>query len=617
MMTGQPKFTVGIDLGTTHCAVSFSEQPVTRDDTPLLQPLMIPQLSAPGKIEYKNQLPSFIYLPREADMSLDEVSLPWDHHELLAVGEYARERAADSPKRVVASAKSWLCQENIDKRAGILPPYAEKDIEAFSPLQATIYYLEHIRKAWDYSFPDNPLSQQQITLTIPASFDPSSRELTAEAARLCDYENLTLLEEPQAAFYSWLHRMGEDWKEYISVGDVVLVVDVGGGTCDFSLILVTEQNKQIEIQRVAVGNHILVGGDNMDLMLAHIINSRLTKNGQPLDPWQIQALTQSARQAKEKLLANNSLEHISVVIPGRTSKLIGRAIKEQVTREDVTQAVLEGFFPFVDSDSTPAQKPRSGITRVGLNYAQDPAITRHIAAFLRQHRHTLEQTGLAPAQQADFATPSAVLFNGGVFKSKLLRERVLAVINRWLDHAQLAQIRELPGADYDNAVALGAGLYGHVQNGSSMRIKGGTAQAYYIGLESPAPAVPGFEPPIEALCIAPFGMEEGTTLELRSQEFGLIIGEEVTFRFFGSTVRREDTLGTVLSQWEEGELVELHNVEVMLESQNHNKGEVVNVYLSATQTEIGTLVLKAHAANSSNVWDIEFNIRENQTEFSL
>ena len=493
---------------------------------------MIPQLSAPGKIEHNQLLPSFIYLPHQNEMTLENVALPWQQDELLCVGEYAREKSANAPNRVVASAKSWLCQENIDKRSGILPQNHAEDIEPFSPLQATIYYLEHIKQAWDYTFPESPLAHQQITLTIPASFDPSSRELTAEAAKLCDYNHLTLLEEPQAAFYSWLNQMGDDWKEYVNVGDVILVIDVGGGTTDFSLILISEEEGNLAIKRIAVGHHILIGGDNMDLMLAHIINARFARTGQQLEPWQIQALTHSARQAKEKLLANNSLDHISVVIPGRTSRLIGKSVKEKMTREDVQQAVLDGFFPEVEHTTRPAKKTRAGLTRKGLNYAQDAAITKHIAAFLHQHKTTLEQEHPDHSKDSEFAIPTAVLFNGGVFKSKTLRDRVLDILNKWLIRSHVPQARELPGANYDNAVAIGATTYGHVRSGHSIRIRGGSAQAFYIGLESPMPAVPGFEPPIEALCIAPLGMEECTTVELKSQEFGLIIGEEVSFRFF-------------------------------------------------------------------------------------
>jgi hypothetical protein len=396
-----------------------------------------------------------------------------------------------------------------------------------------------------------------------------------------------------------------------------LVIDVGGGTTDFSLILITEDEGNLEIKRIAVGHHILVGGDNMDLMLAHIINARFAQTGQQLEPWQIQALTHSARQAKEKLLANNSLDHILVVIPGRTSRLIGKSVKEKMTREDVQQAVLDGFFPEVEHRARPNNRTRSGITRKGLNYAQDAGITKHIAEFLHQHKETLEKEHPEHPKNSEFAIPSAVLFNGGVFKSKVLRDRVLDILNSWLDSISVPQARELPGANYDNAVAIGASSYGHVRAGHSIRIRGGSAQAFYIGLESPMPAVPGFEPPIEALCVAPLGMEEGSSLELKAEEFGLVVGEEVSFRFFGSTVRREDDMGTIVANWHEDEIVELPGIDITLQSDKHKRGEVVMVYLSATQTEIGTLVLKAHAIESDDVWDIEFNIRENQREMEL
>jgi molecular chaperone DnaK (HSP70) len=614
---GKAKFSVGIDLGTTHCAINYSELEIKKGEKAIIHTFLIPQVASPGQVEDLHLLPSFIYLPHHDEMSIDDISLPWQQDDFIITGEYAREKGTTTSNRIVSSAKSWLCQENIDKRSGILPQIPAEDIEAFSPLQATIYYLEHIRNAWNHAFPEYPLYQQEITLTIPASFDPSARELTAEAARLSDFEKLTLLEEPQAAFYHWIQKMGDDWKEYVKVGDVILVVDVGGGTTDFSLLLIEDNDGELGIRRLAVGDHILVGGDNMDLMLAHIINARFVQNGKSLEPWQIQALTHSTRLAKEKLLSNNSLEHISVVIPGRSSRLIGKTIKEKMTREDVQKAVIDGFFPHVPPNSIPMSRPRSGISRVGLNYAQDPAITRHLAAFLQKQKAALDKEKITQRVEANFVAPSAVLFNGGIFKSTIIRQKLLKTINHWLTEIGTNKIKELPEADYDLAVAKGAATFGHVRAGNAIRIKGGSVQSFYIGLESPMPAIPGFEAPIEALCIAPFGMEEGTLLELPEQEFGLMIGEPLTFRFFSSTVRREDSLGTVLPTWREEELIELQQIELTLNSKSKNPGEIVTVYLSANNNEVGTLTLKAHAKDSDESWNIDFNLRDAQRELAL
>jgi hypothetical protein len=611
MKKNTAKFSVGIDLGTTHCALNYSELNIKKGEKIIIHNFLIPQISSPGQIEDLHLLPSFIYLPHKDEVKQADINLPWQSDDFIITGEYAREKGTTSPNRIVSSAKSWLCQDNTDKRAGILPQNPAEDIEAFSPLQATIYYLEHLKSAWDNLFPENPLSQQEITLTIPASFDPSARELTAEAARLSDINNLTLLEEPQAAFYNWIQKMGDDWKEYIAVGDVVLVVDVGGGTTDLSLITINDNKGDLEINRVAVGEHILVGGDNMDLMLAHIINARFIQKEKPLEPWQIQALTHSTRVAKEKLLSNNNLEYVSVIIPGRSSRLIGKTIKEKMTREDVQNAVIEGFFPYTPLNSTPKKSIRHGLSRIGLNYAQDTAITKHLAAFINNQKTQKNQLNNSKC------IPTCILFNGGVFKSNIIREKVINTINHWLDEVGSNNIKELPDAEYDQAVAKGAATFGHVKAGNTIRIKGGSAQSFYIGIESPMPSIPGFEPPIEALCIAPYGMEEGSSLKLPNQEFGLIVGEPINFRFFSSTIRHSDSLGEILTHWRGEELVELQQIELTLDAKSKNSGSIATVYLSAHYNEVGTLTLKAHEKEGNDVWDIDFNIRDAQRELSL
>lgn len=600
----EAKYIIGIDLGTTHCAVTYSEVSNNQEQKPEVLHFPLLQVIEPGSIDKRTLLPSFIYLPNEQTTNPRDIALPWEQEGCVVIGEYAKEHAAKTPNRVVSSAKSWLCQDHIDKRSGILPIHSAEDIEKFSPLQAVIYYLEHIRSAWDWAFSDAPLFQQKVTLTIPASFDPSARELVAEAARLSDFNDLTLLEEPQAAFYSWLYQMDDNWREQIDIGDVVLVIDVGGGTSDFTLISVEENDGDLSLKRIAVGEHILVGGDNMDWLLAHLINNRLSQSGKKLEPWQLQALTYGCRSAKESLLSDSSLEEATVVIPGRSSKLIGRSLKDKITQSDISKAILDGFFPNTEITDHPHERRRTALSRTSLNYAQDAAITRHLAAFLSRQKNALEGKNFG-----NFIKPNKILFNGGVFKSSMLRQRTLSVLNRWLMQANCEPAIELRGADYDTAVSLGASVFGQVKEGKSIRIRGGSAQSYYIGLESPMPAIPGFEAPIEALCIAPFGMEAGTSLTLNEQSFGLVIGEPVSFRFFGSNIRREDEIGTILPDIVDDELEELHELEIKLESKKYKKGEIIPVYLSASQTEVGTLVLNAHAKESDDTWKIEFNMR--------
>jgi hypothetical protein len=460
-----------------------------------------------------------------------------------------------------------------------------------------------------------PLEQQEVILTVPASFDPAARELTAAAAREAGLGDCALLEEPQAAFYSWIESSGGAWRKRVQVGDIVLIVDVGGGTTDLSLIAVTEREGAMDLRRIAVGDHILLGGDNMDLALAHLVRAKLEAGGKTLDNWQMQALTHGCRTAKEALLAGGKAAACPVVVPSRGSRLLGKTIRTELTRNEVTTTLVDGFFPVVDVTARPASRPRGALTRIGLPYAQDPAITRHLAAFLgRQVKATGDLEGFRDALEsaAGFLRPTAVLFNGGVFKAHCLVERAFQTINSWLESAGAPAARLLEGVDLDLAVARGASYYGRVRRGRGVRIRGGTAKAYYVGIETAMPAVPGIEPPLHALCVAPFGMEEGTAAELPSQQFGLVVGEPVRFRFFGSSVRRQDTAGTMLESWAPGELEELEAIQAALPGNGHAAGEVVPVRLHASVTEVGTLKLDAVPRSGPERWSVEFNVREQQ-----
>jgi hypothetical protein len=374
-----------------------------------------------------------------------------------------------------------------------------------------------------------------------------------------------------------------------------------------------ENDGALELHRVAVGEHILLGGDNMDLTLAHAVAQKLAAQGTKLDPWQIRALTHGCRAAKEALLSDPELASVPVVVPGRSSRLIGGTVRSELTRDEVTSIALEGFFPVVQAAERPKVRARTGLTQLGLPYAQDAAITRHLAAFLgRQAEATSDLAGFANSlpEGASFLHPTAVLFNGGVFKAELLSERVMQVVNSWLAAEQAPPARLLEGADLDLAVARGAAYYGYVRGGQGVRIRGGTAQSYYVGVESAMPAVPGMEPPVHALCIAPFGMEEGSAAELPPQEFGLVVGEPVRFRFFGSSVRRHDEVGTLLEYWDDEEIQELESIEATLPAEGRAPGEVVPVRLSAAVTETGTLRLEALPRGGEERWKVEFEVRK-------
>ena len=615
IQTNDARYAIGIDLGTTHSALSYVDLQASDGEKADQGVLGIPQLSAPGTVEALPLLPSFLYLPHPDELAPGELALPWTNGQAApVVGEMARSRGAGTPIRLVSSAKSWLSHPSVDRRAAILPTDAPEEVERVSPLAASTRYLEHLKAAWNATHPDAPFEQQAVTVTIPASFDPAARELTAEAARSAGYGNPTLLEEPQAALYSWIEGSGGGWRKQVKAGDIVLVVDVGGGTSDFSLIAILERDGNLEPHRVAVGDHILLGGDNMDLALAHLVARKLQANGTQLDAWQMRALTYACRGAKEHLLADANATTWPIVVPSRGSKLIGGSIRTELTRDEVTTFITDGFFPRVEASARPATRTRAGLTQVGLPYAQDAAITRHLAAFLgRQAGATAELEGFNGKVNAEhtFLHPSAVLFNGGVFKSDILAKRVMDTINDWLYMEGAEPARMLEGADLDLAVARGAAYYGYARRGGGVRIRGGTARSYYVGVESSMPAIPGFEPPLEALCVAPFGMEEGSELELPGQEFGLVVGEPVHFRFFGSTVRRQDQIGTVLESWSQDELQELNEIQATLPAEGRTPGDVVQVKLHAVATEAGTLELVA-VAREGQRWKVEFDVRSSE-----
>jgi len=604
-------YSIGIDLGTTHCVLSYVDITDPDADEHIQEVLQIPQLTAPGMIEDKAQLPSFLYQAHEAEINEGDTALPWTTKPDYLVGEIARNLGSKTPIRLVSSAKSWLCHAGVDCKSAILPTEAPEEVERISPYQASVAYLQHLCDSWNNQHPNSPINEQEITITVPASFDPAARELTAEAAKAVNLQNAILLEEPQAALYSWIEKSQGDWRNHASVGDIILVIDVGGGTTDLSLIAVTEEEGNLSLTRIAVGDHILLGGDNMDLALAYTLKAKLEKdNNKRLEPWQIQALTHSCRDAKEKILSDNEADNIPIVVPNRGSSLIGGTLRTELTREEVNTVLIKGFLPEVASDEQPVSRARSGLRTTGLPYAQDAGITRHLAAFLTRQLNAVDDLeDISLPEQASFIHPTAVLFNGGVLKASRFAERLMSVLNSWLSAEQAPEARLLTGLDLDLAVARGAAYYGFVRQGKGVRIKGGTAAAYYVGVESAMPAVPGMPPELQALCIAPFGMEEGTETDLLADEFGLVIGEPVRFRFFGSKTRREDIVGTRLDYWTDEELEELDEIEITLPEENRKAGEVIPVHLRASVTEVGTLELEASSNQDDNHWKIEFDVR--------
>jgi molecular chaperone DnaK (HSP70) len=613
-----PTYSIGIDLGTTHSALSFlnlhSEGARGREQSML----PVPQLTAVGTVEERVLLPSFLYLPNRDEFPEKSLALPWSTANPLLIGEFARSHGSKVPARLVSSAKSWLSHSGVDRTSPLLPWQAPPDVEKVSPVDASVRYLEHLRDAWNHQFAggkaeaETSLAHQDLVLTVPASFDAAARELTREAAVRAGLPDLVLLEEPQAALYAWIEALGESFRKQVNVGDVILVVDVGGGTTDFSLIAVQEREGEVELTRVAVGDHILLGGDNMDLTLAHLINQRLSGEGRKLDTWQFNALTYGCRQAKEDLFNRPKLTKAPIAIPSRGSALIGGTIKTELSREDLERVLTDGFFPVVPVTELPQTARRTGLAQMALPYAQDAGVTRHLAAFLTRQAKALAASSDAPVDVAgkNFVHPTAVLFNGGVFKAGKLKARVLEVLNAWLTQERGNPVKELEGADLDLSVARGAAYYGWVRKGHGLRIRGGTARAYYVGIESAMPAVPGFEPPLKALCVAPFGMEEGTQADVPPQEFGLVVGEPTRFRFFASSTRREDRAGEMLEDAaNQEELEEIAPIETALPARDREEGKLVPVNLQAAVTEVGTLELRCLEKGGAGRWNLELNVR--------
>ncbi len=599
-----PRYIVGIDLGTTHCVLAYTE--ADAPDAPDIHLFEIPQVVGPGEVQAQPLLPSFLLLPGAHDVPEGSLALPWHADLDYAVGAFARERGAELPARLVASAKSWLCHSGIDRTQAILPWDSPPEARRVSPLEATARYLEHLRDAWNHQMaaedPDLRLENQQVYLTVPASFDAVARELTVEAARAAGLLHLTLLEEPQAAFYAWIAAEQEAWREAVHVGESILVCDVGGGTTDLSLIEVVEEDGSLDLQRAAVGDHILLGGDNMDLTLAYAVRAKLAQGGTQLDTWQFRGLWHQCRKAKERLLSDPDLEAEPVVVLGRGSSLIGGTIRTELTRQEIETILVGGFFPACEATDFPEQKPKVGVREMGLPYESDPAITRHLARFVGRQ-------AAGDGAEGSVAFPSAVLFNGGVMKAEALRAQVLGALRRWSGNEAL---RELPSASLDLAVALGAAYYGLARRGRGIRIRAGTAQSYYIGIESAMPAVPGIPTPMKALCVVPFGMEEGTDAQIRGKEFGLVVGDQAVFHLLASTTRKTDRAGEIVEDWS-GEIQEVTTMEAELPATDADAGgTVLPVWLESNVTEVGTLELWCVARDDDRRWKLEFNLREQQ-----
>ena len=589
------KYVIGIDLGTTNSALAYAD---IQAENPEVKLLPIPQLVAPAVIENRNLLPSFLYLATKQEASTGAYDLPWAKGRDFVVGEMARRQSAELPDRTVGAAKSWLCHSKVDRHQSILPWGASDDIPKVSPVTATRRFLEHLVAAWSHAFADAPIAEQNVVLTVPASFDASARELTREAGSLAGLpDSMVLLEEPQAAVYAWLTTFGDRWRKTLKVNESLLVCDVGGGTTDLTLVRVSDEEGELTLKRVAVGNHLLVGGDNMDLALAHHVAGLFAKKGVNLDPWQSVSLWHSCRQAKETLLAADGPKKHPISILGRGSKLIGGTVTVEVSRDAALQLLADGFFPECKVGDKPARQRSSGFQEVGLPYEADAAVTKHLAEFLQNHG-----TDDGPAD------PTHILFNGGVFKADPFRKRLLETLKNWFPDRP-PQILE-GTHDLDHAVARGAAYYGWSKVNGGVRIRGGAARSYYIGIETAGLAIPGAPRPLRALCVVPFGMEEGTELDVPSDAIGLIVGQPAQFRFFSSATRKEDQPGVRLQRWTDDELIETDSLEATLPKDDAIDDHYVPVQFHTQLTELGVLELWCVSTRGNGRWKLEFSVRQ-------
>jgi molecular chaperone DnaK (HSP70) len=600
MSVGSP-FVIGIDLGTTNSAVAYLDLRTEQAGLPPVQVFAIPQLVGAGRVESRPLLPSFVYLPGPFELSPGALALPWDSERAFAVGEFARQQGSLVPGRLVGSAKSWLCHPGVDRRAAMLPWGAADDVALISPVEASARILSHIREAWNFVMasgkPDLKLEQQEVILTVPASFDEIARELTCEAATKAGIRRFTLLEEPQAAFYCWIQEHDGRWNQALPKGGTVLVVDIGGGTTDLSLISATpgRAGEPPSFERLAVGAHLLLGGDNMDLTLARHLEHRAA--GGALSARQWTQLAHRCRDAKEQLLTAGGPEAVKVNVPGSSSKLIGGARVEELSVDLANSILLDGFFPVISADISSQRPARAGIQEFGLPYESEPAVPRHILAFLSAQAANVSES----ERSAGLVRPHAVLFNGGATRSAKVQARIVETIQGWFVGADPLGV--LDNTRPDLAVALGAAYYGAVRRGLGVRIRGGSARAYYVTVGA-ANAQSEQE---HLLCILPHGLEEGREVQV-PRTLDLLTNRPVRFPVWSSSTRLSDPVGAVVDVAHH-ELQPLPPIQTVLQFGQKTQSTLIPVQLVAKVTEIGTLELACASAQTPHRWKLAFDLR--------
>lgn len=619
------RYLIGIDLGTTNSALAYidTQEPAGANNVPFVHVFEVPQLVAEGEVRDVPALPSFLYFADPHQSASGGLSLPWDEHPNSVVGVLAREQGALVPGRQIASAKSWLSLASVDRTAKILPWGTNESEQACSPVEASADYLAHLRDAWNYRIAaghgdedERRFEKQEIVLTVPASFDEEARELTVQAARDAGIERLTLLEEPLAAFYAWIAVHQRELKRQLKDNQSVLICDVGGGTTDFSLIRVRILDKQVRFERTAIGEHLLLGGDNVDLALARRIEEKL---GNPsLTLRQRNALQRQCCAAKERLLNDPAMERLPITVLGSGRSVVGSALTTELTGEEVIETLAEGFLPLTSADDLPAPRGRrTGLRELGLPYASEPAITKHLAQFLTQAAAAMhpepeaeeefQQTAEpASANSVRLVRPDAVLFNGGFFASLITRERVVEAIVNWFSQkGKRWRPKVLANEPLESAVAVGAAYYGLVRLGEGIRISGGSARGYYVGVQ--VGDAPHAEDRVRAVCVMPRGTEEGTTLQLADRDFTVLTNRPVSFTLYSSTVRH-DAQGQVVTL-DEAESHRHAPLITVLRYGKRSRDIELAVRLSVSFTEVGTLELWCESQQTEHRWRLQFQLR--------
>lgn len=602
------RFVIGIDLGTTNCAVAYVDLAEEETHDRGIRIFKIPQLSGPGQVDPLPLLPSFLYIPGEYDVAGDAIVRLWSaEQEAHVVGTFARDQGALVPDRLVSSAKSWLCHSNADRRAPILPWGAAEQVAKISPVATTAAYLKHIRLAWNAAWgpeEEQRLENQIVVLTVPASFDEVARELTLEAAETAGIRTAILLEEPLAAFYSWLMRHEMNWRDFVQPGELILVCDIGGGTTDFTLILLKEVDGSPRFERIAVGDHLILGGDNIDLAIAHRVESQFAgqKRAMSTDAWK--SLCHQCRQGKEAILGG-SADKFNVTLMGGGGRLIADTRRAELTEALITRTVLDGFFPTAVDKPLPSAGERKGITEFGLPYEPEPAITWHMKSFIEKHMDEVE-TKL----QRGSARPDLILYNGGSLKPAVIRRRIRSALQQWYHDSDAERPGILESHDLDLAVAFGAAYYGLVKIGHGVRVGSGSPRSYYIGVARDENGLSA-EAPREVMCIVERGLDEGSTIELADRSFEMLTNQPVAFDIYSSSYRSGDSHGDLITV--DDSLTALPPLQTVIQYGKKGTQRALPIEIEAEYTEVGTLGIWCRSRVSDHRWKLQFQLRDMAT----